>query len=607
VTVRILDDALVNQIAAGEVVERPASVVKELVENALDAEARSVVVMLRDGGRASIRVQDDGTGMDAHDAMTCIERHATSKIRTLHDLEQVDTLGFRGEALPSIASVSRFTLVTRRLDDEVGTRVVIEGGSLRDVSPAGATAGTDIEVRTLFFNVPARRKFLRSTQTELGHCVEGLSRQALARPDVHFELHHDGEVVLRLPRVADRGRRARDLLGEHGQRLVAARHDEDGVVVDGLISPVGVHRGTAASSAWLYVNGRYVRDRVVRDGVQEAYRGLVPKGRWPVVVVDLRIPADRVDVNVHPTKIEVRFREPRRVQELVTRTIQGALEQHGIKLPVERAGPPEQRPVEPVRPRVVGPSARPEGLFAPPPAPARQERLALEPPAPPPIVAEEAVPGWSAPEAPEPLRRGDDLLPVPRYRDLEVLTQIADSYILCRGGGELVVVDQHAAHERVMLHRLRRHRREHLGGAQVLLTPTVLELPRGQVERLVAAFDTLEAETGLRLARVSPDRVAVVAIPGLLGGLDVSDLVRDVAGELAGDHVHATAIDDHIEHVLATMACHSAVRANEPLTPYAMRALLAQLDEVDFSVCAHGRPVAVRITVQELEYRFHRT
>jgi DNA mismatch repair protein MutL len=724
VAVRILEEQLINKIAAGEVVERPASVVKELVENALDAGATSLQVHLKAGGRNLVRVVDDGVGMNRTDALMCLERHATSKILNEDDLFSVSTLGFRGEAVPSIASVSRFEILTRPRDAEVGTRVVVEGGRLMDVSPAGAAPGTEISAASLFFNLPARRKFLRSVETELGHCMEAVTREALIRPTLDLEVTHDDRPLLRCAPSPSRARRAADLLGAHGEALVPVSFARGDIEVEALVSPVGVHRASPQGSSWLYVNGRFVRDPVLRRAVTAAYAGIVPKDRYPLVIVEVRVPPSEVDVNVHPAKTEVRFANALALQAAVTEGLRAALREHGIRRPVQaevRSEPrqpaggaqvgllqrsplgspstglaaalprgPERAAVAPV-PRVaavapipaprapaervpVAPSsekpahdAEPRHLPTPPrlredkPAPVHADALptlVADAPGEPASVAPGADgvaatglgPELPAPEAraPEggtplevpssqaspapidlgavPMDRAEDppppthdelpvgaddslppnsLLPVPRFRDLRVIGQLATTYVLCEGAGELVVIDQHAAHERVTLYRLTRDARAALGGAQRLLVPVVVQLPAGRARLLAAQLDRL-APYGLDLSDLGGGTFAIQAVPAALAGADLRTLVADVADELA-EGGGASAAEERLQLALATRACHSSVRAGQVLSDQEMRALLASLDEVDFSVCAHGRPVALRIGAGELERRFHRS
>jgi len=649
--VRILDESLINKIAAGEVVERPASVVKELVENALDAGASELRVDLRAGGRNLVRVVDNGSGMDRTDAMMCLERHATSKIRTDDDLFRVATLGFRGEAIPSIASVSKFELATRTPSRDVGTKIRVEGGKLLDVADHGCAPGTQIDVGSLFFNVPARRKFLRTPDTELGHCVEAVTRELLTRPEVHLELNHDERTLLLCPR-GDHHRRAVDLLGPHGEALVPVSFSRGTLAVEGLVSPVGVHRQSAQGSSYLYVNGRFVRDLVLRRAVTQAYAGIVPKDRYPVVILRVSIPPGDVDVNVHPAKTEVRFTSPYELQNAIAEGLRNALQEFGIHRPVatearyrpagdspsrqvalvgERSGRVEDtfpqshplpsagdgRSAESLPPPRAGgvsfpePSARaaggdgrsPESL---PPPPAGEGRgggspLPSGPPTvfghPPPPAGEGRGGGSPAPQR--------FLLPVPRFRDLGVIGQLARTYILCEGGGEMVIVDQHAAHERITLTRLSRDPVNALGGSQRLLTPLVFDIGAARARVLAAAAESLNT-SGLDISGLGGGTIAVHGVPAPLAGRDIRAIVTDMADDLAsgGDgHVPQGILD----HVLATLACHTSVRAHQPLDEREMRALLHDLDEVDHAVCAHGRPVAIRIGVSELERRFHRT
>jgi len=638
--IRVLEDRVVNKIAAGEVVERPASACKELVENALDAGATQLRVELAGGGRTLVRVVDNGSGMDRADATLCLERHATSKIRSDADLFTIGTLGFRGEAIPSIASVSRFELRTRTAGTDVGTRVLVEGGVLQTIEDVGCPVGSDVSVRALFFNVPARRKFLKTVPTELSHCVEAVVRQALIRPDLDLELLHEGEMSIRAPRVNSRAARAADLLGPHGQALVAVEKVQGDIEIEALISPVGVHRADAAAATYLFVNGRFVRDPVIRRAVTEAYKGIVPKERYPTVVLELRLPPGEVDVNVHPAKTEVRFPDGRRIGNLLTEALREGLERHGIKRPVEfydgkprtplvppaeQVGLPVPRPperlfvaeperiVEPTRPSALPPPSLPSRPPTPalPPAP----RPAVVAPIPPPPSVSPATPVPSpppAPPAPPPVApspaawapdpRG--LLPVRRFVDLQVLGQVARTYIICEGGGELIIVDQHAAHERITLYRLMRAAREKLGGGQRLLNPPVIELPLAQARALEPHLDLLN-RYGLEVEPFGDRAFAVKQVPEALAKADPARLLRDVADDIAGGGSGAP-LDQLVEHLLATMACHSSIRAGQPLSPYEMKELLRGLDEVDFSVCAHGRPVVLRIAPGELERRFHR-
>lgn len=612
--IRILEDHVVNQIAAGEVVERPASVVKELVENAIDAGARTIRVTLRQGGCAAIHVADDGCGMSRDDALMATERHATSKIRSATDLESVATFGFRGEALPSIAAVSRFALLTRTPDAEVGTRVRIEGGRLLGVTDAGCAPGTEIEVRSLFFNLPARRKFLRARATELGHCLEAVVREALPRPGIDFLVHHDGREVLRAPAAPDRAERARELLGSWGRSLRPVRFEEGGYAVEALVSPVGVHKSTPAGAMYLYVDGRYVRDPVLRRAVNEAYADLVPKGRYPVVVLDLSVPSGRVDVNVHPSKVEVRFHDPRHVGHLVATRLREALRASGIERP-RPMGPrlPEEDPRAPLLPLAGAVAARPapREAVAPPPLPAHpdddprlrptvtsaRELGAAEPsllaepqePAdplptadPPPDVSGAAAPE-AAPAPPEP--------PAGRATVPRILGQMG-RYLLFEQGDDLLVLDRRAARRTHLLRELRTDPEAALGPSRRLLAPALVALTRAEVaalERHAALLEALRVD----LTVFGPGEVALRALPTRLSRADPRALVAELAGALAAGGTAAR------EAALVVIARHAGADEEELDESLA----LTLLDDPFPAEPAFGR-VVVRFGADELARRF---
>jgi DNA mismatch repair protein MutL len=622
--VRILEESLVNKIAAGEVVERPASVVKELVENALDAGATELRVHLRAGGRNLVRVVDDGSGMDRTDALMCLERHATSKIRNDEDLFSVSTLGFRGEAVPSIASVARFRILTRTRASDIGTLVSVDGGKLLGVEAAGAAPGTDISVESLFFNVPARRKFLRTVETELSHCIEAITRECLMRPHVDLEVTHDDRLHLRCPRTESLRQRAAELLGPHGEALVPVEFARGTLRVRGLVSPVGVHRQSAGNSSYLYVNGRFVRDPLLRRAISQAYAGLVPKDRYPVVVLDVGVPAADVDVNVHPAKTEVRFVNGFELQNAVAQGLRTQLQDHGIQRPVaiesryrapevvreqlrlgEPPAPAPAPPGPPLAPRAPSLPVQAPAAPTPLPTPHAPSPPALGAPAPlptPPVRPSLEAPPLAFPPA-APASRA--LLPVARFADLRVVGQLARTYILCEGAGELVIIDQHAAAERVTLHRLQQDPLAALGGSQRLLTPLVIEVGPARARVLGAHADQL-ATSGLDISALGGGTVAIHGVPVPLAKRDLPTLLVDIADDLlAGGPGHLA--QGVLDHVLATLACHTSVRANETLDERSMRGLVAELDLVDHAVCAHGRPVVIRLDVSELERRFHRT
>ncbi|MCK6506648.1 DNA mismatch repair endonuclease MutL [Myxococcota bacterium] len=561
--VQVLDDRLINQIAAGEVVERPASVVKELVENALDAGGRHLRLTLRGGGRDLVQVEDDGAGMDRQDAMLCVERHATSKLRTEQDLFAIHTFGFRGEALPSIAAVSRFELTTRRADQEVGTRIVIDGGRLVDVRDAGCPPGTKVVVRSLFYNLPARRKFLRTEQTELAHCQDALLRQALVRPDVSVELFHEGRPLLRSQGGVELGARAEALLGKEAASLVPvevqAPEVAGGLSARGLASPPGLGQASARDSLWLYVNGRAVRDPLLRRAVLDAFRGLVPNGRYPTVVLDLRIGAERVDVNVHPAKAEVRFRDAQDVARALTEGLRQALTRQGI------------RPAALVGPRgVARPRSEPgagQGLLpglepAPAPLLVREDPLLpVEPlPEPPPAPREAAPRRPEPPARPAAPVRLDPTGPGP----LRLLGLGARRWLVCEHGADLVVVDLAAAQAQAIGRALAQGQ-----GPRPLLVPALVDASAAE-EAAVQAGQARLLALGVELEPFGGGTLRLSALPPALGAADPQRVARAAAEALAGGAGEG--------ELRAALARAGADLEGRPLSPYELKGLVEGLD-----------------------------
>jgi DNA mismatch repair protein MutL len=586
--VRLLPPQLANRIAAGEVVERPASVVKELCENALDAEARLVEVDIEGGGATLVRVRDDGVGMTPEDAALALERHATSKIESPEDLDAITTLGFRGEALPSIAAVARLTLQTRARGAEEGTRIEIDGGVMRERRAAGCPPGTLVEVRDLFFNTPARRKFLKAEATENGHALEALSRLALAWPEVDFRARVDGREALTAPPAGDLCARAAQILGrETAAHLHPCEGAEGPVLVRGLVGDPGRARGRP-DSVYTYVNGRFVRDRVMQHALQAAYLPVLDRGRWPWIVLFVELPARLVDVNVHPAKFEVRFADSRAVhravEHVVTQTLQRA--------PWAGASKPYR-----LSPRLEGPAAesltlplRPGLRAGPRPEPAREPALAYGPDTSRPPALPAPGPASDAPGY---------------FSSLRVLGQAHRLYILCEAEGEIVIVDQHAAHERILFERLRAAYREGQVPAQPLLFPATLDL--SPLEREAAeAYAPELARLGFDLEPFGASTVALKAAPAMLADRDAREVVQDVLAELARVG-RASAWTERLDGLLARVACHASVRAGDPLAVPECEALLRDLDGVDFrGNCPHGRPVALRARLGDLEKGFER-
>jgi DNA mismatch repair protein MutL len=596
--IRRLPDDLANQIAAGEVVERPASVVKELVENALDAGATRVKVELDNGGVARIRVTDDGEGMDAEDAALALERHATSKIRGERDLFSLRTFGFRGEALPSIASVSKLRLVTRQRGAPEATEVVVEGGAPSRARPAGAAEGTSVEVRDLFFNVPARRKFLKSTGTEASHVSESMLVAALSRPDASFFVARDGRAVREWLRVSTRRERAAQTFD--GERLETCLGERGPMRLEAYLAPPERARAGAVG-LHLLVNGRPVRDRSLARAVAQAYGSVLEPGRYPVGVVYLEMPAELVDVNVHPQKAEVRFADMRTVFDAVTRELHTALAR-AFSVPA------------------MGPGRSWAGMRPPPPT---------HPPSAPPLAEPRSDP-WDlapAPSSSEPSTQKSNSegggstgatsdrttlqSPAPElfegagfYGSLELLGQVRATFLVCSGSDGLYVLDQHAAAERVTFHRLRKAFMARSVATQRLLIAEVVELLPAEVAALEEHVADI-ARLGVELRAVGPSAVAIHAVPTLLARARPERIVRDLVAELG--HAAKRPFGDAADLVLATMACHGSVRAGDTLSREEASALLRALDEIDFAGhCPHGRPIVTRIGYDELERRVGR-
>lgn len=589
--IHVLHTELVNQIAAGEVVERPASVVKELVENALDAGAGRVDVAITGGGIGWISVTDDGSGLARADVELAFQRHATSKIRSASDLAQVTTLGFRGEALSSIASVAKVRMRTRRADDPVGTEG--EGGSGGPIrlGEIACPAGTRVEIAELFERIPARRKFLKTATTESTHIVRWLERIALARPDVHFTLERDGRASLAfLPTRNPKERAIAVLPPSVGERLVAIGGKGPGADVSGFTSPTDVSRGSSAD-IHLFVNGRPVRDRLLLFAVRDAYRDALPPGRHPIAVVQLRVDPDGLDVNVHPAKLEVRFRDPRAISRLVRDSLIRSL---GL-----RARAPRPDAADGLRA-----DSAPSGI----PSPAefawagRPSGSILR-------ETDEGFFGLSPAAAAE--QRPQIALGAHRY-----LGQALGNYLILERPGGLLLLDQHAAHERVLFERLRRGLSVEKLERQALLTPVWVELPESAAQALLEASDLLaragfELEVADRSARGGV-RVGVREVPAILAarvGMSWTDLLVETATGLRDPELRDArdGIEGALHAVLATAACHSAIRKGDRIEGREVDALLEALDEeVWFPNCPHGRPILCEFDEAEIERRFLR-
>jgi len=607
--IRQLPVELVNQIAAGEVIERPASVVKELVENSLDAGARRIEIDIEDGGARLIRVRDDGGGIDADDLPLAISAHATSKIASFDDLERVSTLGFRGEALPSIASIARFALTSRPAAQAHALRIEVDGGKPQPPRPAQHPAGTTIEVRDLFYNVPARRKFLRAERTEFGRIDELIASLALVHTGVEFRLSNNGKPVRLLRAAADPATvaaRVGDLLGEEFlQQSLRLEHEGAGLRLSGWVGLPTASRAQA-DQQYFYVNGRLVRDKVVAHAVRQAYADVLFQGRHPAFVLFLDLDPLGVDVNVHPAKHEVRFREARLVHDFLYRTLNEALAE-------TRAGAATAVPTAPL------PAAAPAGAYAygnwrgqsalglgvREPLADYAALLGSAPALPPTDAGWPAAPaatvdgaafaaGLAAAEAGE-------APPLLGY----ALAQLHGIYVLAQNAHGLVLVDMHAAHERITYERLKAAQAGQGIRSQLLLVPLGISLSEREaacVEDQGARF----AELGFELQRSGPQSVLVKRLPTLLEGADAAQLIRDVIADLLVQG-SSRRIEEAGNDVLATMACHGSVRANRRLSLPEMNALLRDMEATERSgQCNHGRPTWVQLSIGELDRLFLR-
>jgi DNA mismatch repair protein MutL len=641
--IRVLPDAVANKIAAGEVVERPASVVKELLENALDAGARSVRLELEAGGKSRIRVVDDGCGMERDDALLSLERHATSKLHDVESLSAIATLGFRGEALPAIAAVSQMTLETATAAG-AGTRLVVRAGKLQKVEAAGLPKGTAITVANLFANIPARKKFLKSEATELGHVATLVTHYALAYPEVQFHLETPHRVLLQAPPVGSHAERLRQVLGEElaaecvemrataqwapeapEESGAAEAGDVPGLGIFGFASRPEVHK-LNRNSIFIFVNRRLVRDRLLQHALSAAYYNLLPNGMFPAALLFLDLPYAEVDVNVHPAKTEVRFRRQGFVHDAVRDTVREAIAQSRPVASFAReryARPSAAAAFQPAwrapAPLPESPGANPEwGIssddlpagfrLTPAPAAPVEQRLPLEPRA---VggARPRARPGaWVAETG-----TGCGLREVPAAASIEAealeelrpLGQIADSFIVAVAPGGLWLVDQHVAHERVLFEQLRRQRLEHAVESQRLLMPLIVTLDPGRA----LAFAELEGElaaAGFEAAPFGRATLAIHAAPAAVPAAQVERLLQEIL-QAPSPEERGTTLEAVRTRIAATIACHAAIKVNLRLEPEKMEWLLRELAQTEYPMaCPHGRPVLLRYSLEEIQRAFKR-
>ena len=594
-----LPDDLANQIAAGEVVERPASVVKELVENSLDADARRIQVTIEYGGKRLLRVEDDGLGMAPEDARLSLERHATSKIRCVEDLAAIATLGFRGEALPSIASVARFTLRTRARGTPGGTEIRVVGGAVERASAVGAPEGTAVTVEDLFFNVPARRKFLKSDGAESAHVSKLMTQMALCHPAVGFTLTSAGRRLLECPPAVTLTDRVYQIYGDRPD-LVPVSRESHGVRLTGLVAALA-DTGPTRGPQHVFVNARIVKDKTIAHAVIDAYASASIKERSPEIHLFLDVPLDRIDVNVHPTKAEVRFADQSLIHEIVRRGVAEALGAARMPaLPKDTGWAPRGNPAvvdlgagDPaMAPDVSGGGTWPwpareraDGGFAPGPSPSDwRPRSPLD------------VAGMMV---------TDTTSSVGLERVLTPLGQFRNTFIVAVDDDGLVIIDQHVAHERVLFERILQRLTAAPLDSQGLLVPMVLDLPGAGHDTLLARGEAL-ARFGFEIEDFGGSSVRITAVPAILAMQDIDRTLRALADDLEGLDRGLVA-EQAVKHIAATMACHAAVRAHDPLTTEKMTHILEELRATAYStVCPHGRPVMFRLSRRDLERRFER-
>ena len=579
-----LPSHLINQIAAGEVVERPASVVKELLENSLDAGASAVQIDVQAGGQKLIRIRDNGAGIHRDELALAMSRHATSKISSLEDLEAVASLGFRGEALPSIASVARMTLTSRTADAETAWSIEAANGELSEPRPAAHPVGTTIEVHDLFFNTPARRKFLRTERTEFGHIEKWLRRLALSRPDVALTLTHNGRAVLNLPGgvdAASRQQRIAKICGdEFSAQSLRIERETDGIALSGWVGLPTFNRSQPDMQYW-FVNGRSVSDKTLAHAAKHAYRDVLFHGRFPAYVLHLTMDPAQVDANAHPAKHEVRFRDGRRVHGVVAQTVETALAD-------TRPGADAPVPVPAAYGSFVEQGAIPLAQRPGPSAHAVRETLASY---------------ASMSEGATALSAATDAAEVPPLGF--AIAQLAGVYVLAENADGLIIVDMHAAHERIVYEKLKRGFEDQAIVRQPLLVPVSVSVSESEAA-LVEEADNVLTAIGLQVDRSGPTTLLIREVPGLLREVDAEALLRDVLSDIS-EAGQSNRVADACHDYLATMACHNSVRANRSLTLAEMNALLREMETTERAdQCNHGRPTWTAISMADLDRLFMR-
>jgi DNA mismatch repair protein MutL len=596
--IRVLSESTANRIAAGEVVERPASILKELVENAIDAGASRIDVQLKSGGKELVRVIDDGGGMSAEDLRLAVQRFATSKIASADDLATVSTMGFRGEALPSIGAVAQLQITTRQADEDEGHRILVRGGEVVEEETIAAPAGTDVEVTRLFFNTPARAKFLATTATERGHCVEWAQRLALARPDIGFRVTHDGKPVFTTGGQGDIQAVVAAIHGSNNARLfLPVDFSADDVTIRGFVSSPRLTRGNRRAQLF-FVNGRFVRSSSLSHAISAAYGMLLPSGKQPLTVLHIEMSPAAVDPNVHPTKIEIRFGNPGRMHDLTQQAVEAGLAEAGLRsltgsgAGFRRTG--DEGAVRPAAGRWDGPSAEIRQ---------RASRLRVNPFSDSVDVRDDGLevfghaPDVAAEEPQEPFAELGETTPA-------VLGQLAGRYIVATAGGDLLLIDQHRAAERVLLQKLTEAGAE--TARQLLAVPQNLELSPAET---AAVEDNLEGlmKLGFEFEKFGPNAYLLRSIPTPLVGRDYATIVSEMVADLA-QWSSPSSLEKTQEKLAATVCCHAAIKAGMHLTDAEMQRLVEELVATETpAVCPHGDPIIVAFPLARLDAKFKRS
>jgi DNA mismatch repair protein MutL len=613
--IKILPEILSNKIAAGEVVERPASVVKELLENALDAGSTSIIIEVEKGGRSLIRVSDNGIGMNRDDALLATERYATSKIYKDKDLFAIQTLGFRGEALPSIASVSRFSMVTRDASSRAGTEIIIEGGTVKTVSDVGAPAGTMVTVKQLFYNTPARRKFLKTINTEMGHIADTVASTALGWPQIRFRLVHNQKVIKNWPAVSSPVARVVDVLGRTVKNHLHRIESSSGAIsIAGWISSAGITRSTSRG-VYVYINGRFVRDRVIRHALFEGYGGRLVKGQFPVAVLFVKLPFDQVDVNVHPTKHEVRFARQNTVHDAVKQTVADTLQRADrsewtpARLPETRPHKRKFRISEPV----IDFGVSEKKIYAEKQITETDDRN---------LETGIRHPGIGTQTTLWKKKRFADLKVIGQFHGTYILCESSDSlvlidhhaahdgqfhgtYILCESSDSLVLIDHHAAHERILFEQLKKRASTSKTASQKRLIPETIDLGYREADILEKLIPDLN-ELGLEIEPFGGNTFVIKSAPAFLEDKEIKPLVIEIVEKMA-EIGFTPGLEKALDECLILMACHGAIRANQTLSENQIKLLLKQLDECEQpSNCPHGRPTWISWSIKDLEKSFKR-